>query len=254
VSPSTPATNSRRVALVTGGAIRVGRAIALELARTGHDVAFTYRSSTGPAEVTLADIEALGVRGLAVKADLASARAPARVVEQVLDGMGRLDVLVNSAASFEVAALAETRVADFDAQVALNVRAPLLLAQAAAAVLAATGRGRVINIVDASAYRPFAGQLVHSLTKAALLNLTRGLARELGPDVQCHAVVPGAVAPPEDWDESETAQRVGPLPVPRAGSADDVAQAVSYLATCSPFATGSVLHVDGGDSCVGYAG
>lgn len=246
-------TEPPKVALITGGAVRVGKAIALELAGAGLDVALTYHTSRDAACETLAELRAMGGRAMLLEADLREPDAPAEVVDAIAQRWGALDVLVNSAASFVFQDLQELSSDSFDAQVALNVRAPLLLAQAAAPLLAQSAAGRIINIADASASRPFKGQLVHSLTKAALVNLTRGLARELGPAIQCHAVIPGAVAPPQQGP-SDLASRLTQLPIPREGTPRDVAEAVRFLATCTSFATGTILHIDGGDSCVGLSG
>lgn len=238
------------VALVTGGAVRVGRAIAIALAERGFDLCLTYRSHMDEAAEVVAEVEELGRRALALHADLTDPNAPKRVVAATRQALGPLDVLVNSAASFVFEPIPDVSLASFDRQFALNVRAPFFLAQAASRDLGRFGRGRVVNICDLGAERPFENQVVHSMTKAALLNMTLGLAAEMAPVTQVHAVIPGPVLMPEDWTEDQVAEVLERTPVGRVGSPDDVAEAVVYLATCSSFATGTVVHVDGGRHAV----
>ncbi len=236
---------ARGIALVTGGAVRVGRGIAIALADAGFDVAFTYYQSTAASAATSAAIEARGRRALAIQCDLRAADAPAQVIASA-QALGPLDVLVNSAASFDSDTLRDVTAASFDAQMALNARAPLLLAKHAATDLARDGRGRIIQIADLGAEQPIPGHLIHSMTKAALLNLTRGLAAELAPHTQVHAIVPGPVALPPGFTASERADELARTPVGREGSPEDVGEAVVFLATCSSFITGTIVHVDGG--------
>lgn len=255
MTPATPPQPAGQpVALVTGGAVRVGRAICLSLARAGFDVALSYRSSAAPASSLVREIETLGRRARAFAVDLRDREAPAALIAAAHAALGRLDVLVCSAASFDAAALADVTADGFARQMAINAQAPLLLAQAAAPHLAHSGRGRIINILDLSAERPLPGRLVHGMTKAALLSLTQSLALELAPEVQVHAVVPGTVLPPPSWSPGAIEALVAPTPARRVGAGEDVGEAVVHLATCTPFATGGVLHVDGGAHLLGPPG
>lgn len=242
---------SAPVALVTGGAVRVGRAIALGLGRAGFDVAFSYHRSAEAAEGVVAELEGLGRRAHAVAVDLTAPEAADVLVASARGALGPLDALVCSAASFVREPLAAVTAEGFDAQLALNLRAPTLLARAAAADLGRAGRGRIVNIADLSGERPFPGFLVHGASKAALINLTLGLAVELAPAIGVNAVIPGPVAPPEGWSAEEIARVIDRTPMGRPGSPQDVAEAVVWLATCTSFVTGAVIHVDGGRHALG---
>ncbi len=237
-------TPTQRVALVTGGAVRVGRAIALALADHGFDIAFTFRSSGDEAVQTAADVEALGRVALAVRADLTEPESVDSVLTAVRERFGRLDVLVNSAASFEVRTLAEVDAAAWDRVMALNARAPHLLVRAAAPLLR-QARGSVVNIVDLSAIQPWTDYAAHSVSKAALAHLTRLQARALAPEVRVNAVAPGAVLKPDDWPAERWEKLAEAAPLRRTGSPRDVADAVLYFVRAG-FVTGQILAVDGG--------
>lgn len=230
-----------RVALVTGGAHRVGRALALALARAGCDVAIHYHRSADDAARTVRDIEALGVRAVALTADLAEATAAAPLIEGAVAALGRLDVLVNSASLFERARVADIDAAAWDRVQAVNLRAPFLLSRAAAPHLAKSG-GCIVNMADLSALQPWPSYAHHAVSKAGLVHLTRVLARALGPDVRVNAIAPGTVLPPED-DPGEDA--AGRRVVATEGRPADVERALLYLVQ-SPFVTGETLVVDGG--------
>ena len=237
-------TPTQRVALVTGGAVRVGRAIALALADHGFDIAFTFRSSGDEAVQTAADVEALGRVALAVRADLTEPESVDSVLTAVRERFGRLDVLVNSAASFEARTLAEVDAAAWDRVMALNARAPHLLVRAAAPLLR-QARGSVVNIVDLSAIQPWTDYAAHSVSKAALAHLTRLQARALAPEVRVNAVAPGAVLKPDDWPAERWEELAEAAPLRRTGSPRDVADAVLYFVRAG-FVTGQILAVDGG--------
>lgn len=232
------------VALVTGGAVRVGRALALGFAEAGYDLMVTYRSSEGPSEEVAALVRDLGRRCERVAADLTRADAAEAVIRACEERYGRLDVLINSAASFEADTLAEVDAEAWDRVMALNARAPHLLVRAAADLLR-EDRGCVINIVDLSAMQAWTGYPAHSVSKAALLHLTRIQARAMAPEIRVNAIAPGAVLPPEGSDEAELERLRGMTPLGRIGSAQDVVQAALYLATAG-FVTGEVVRVDGG--------
>lgn len=234
-----------RAALVTGGAHRVGRVLALALARGGCDVAVHYHRSEAEAQDTVRAIEALGRRATAIRADLGDAGAAAPLIEAAHGAFGRLDVLVNSASLFERAAVTDIDAAAWDRVMAVNVRAPFLLSRAASAHLA-EARGLIVNVADLSALQPWPSYAHHSVSKAALVHLTRVLARALGPAVRVNAIAPGTVMPPDDWDGADSAgggadRRV----LAQTGSPDDVANALMYLLD-APFVTGEVMVVDGG--------
>ena len=236
--------SSQPVALVTGGAARVGRAISLGLAEAGYDVLLTYRSSESQASDVRARIVDLGRRAETLGIDLASPGGPERVVEAVRSAFGRLDLVVNSAASFEARPLASVGASEWDAVMALNVRAPHLIVRAATDLLK-EAHGSVVNIVDLSAFQPWVDYPDHSVSKAALAQLTLVQARALAPKVRVNAVAPGAVLPPEDWSKERFLDLAEAAPLKRVGSPQDVVDAVLYLAHAR-FVTGQILAVDGG--------
>lgn len=236
---------SPRAALVTGGARRVGRALALALARAGFDIAVHYNRSESEAQDTVREIESLGRRAVAISADLEDAAAVAPLIDATINALGRLDLLVNSASVFERAPVVDIDADAWDRVMAVNVRAPFLLSRAASAHLA-RNNGLIVNIADLSALQPWPSYAHHSVSKAGLVHLTRVLARAFAPAVRVNAIAPGTVLPPEDWDGNDSA---GPGPdrrvVATAGTPEDVAKALLYLVD-SPFVTGEVLRVDGG--------
>jgi pteridine reductase len=231
-------------ALVTGGAVRVGRAIALGLAEAGYDLVLTYRSSAGPAEETRTVIEAMGRRCTVVRADMADPTAIAQLGVQVRDAHGRLDVLVNSAASFQATTLLDIDAEEWTEVLDVNLRAPHLMVRAFADLLRES-RGSVVNISDHMGLEPWVRYAHHSVSKAALIHLTRIQARALAPDVRVNAVAPGLVMAPDGMDESALADAIDATLLKRAGTAEDVSEAVLYLARAS-YVTGHVLVVDGG--------
>ncbi|MCG6956631.1 MAG: SDR family oxidoreductase [Gemmatimonadetes bacterium] len=234
----------QRVALVTGGAVRVGRAICLGLAEAGYDVVVHHRSSVAEADELVARIRELGRRAALAAGDLREPDVAHSVVDVARSTFGRLDLLVNSAASFRAGPLLESDAADWDEVMALNVRAPHLLVRAAADLLGAVG-GSVVNIVDLSAFQPWTLHPVHAVSKAALAHLTRVQARALAPHVRVNAVAPGAVLPPDDYDEEAVGALRRMAPLGRLGSPEDVVRAVLFLADAG-YVTGQVLAVDGG--------
>jgi pteridine reductase len=234
----------QRVALVTGGAVRVGRALSLGLAEAGYDLVITYRSSGGEAEEVARRIREAGRRCELVAADLSEAGAAAVVATAVERAFGRLDLLVNSAASFDAAPLLDVDAERWDAVMSLNVRAPHLLVRAAAGLLRRS-RGSVVNIADLSAFQPWLERPHHAVSKAALVHLTKVQARALAPQVRVNAVAPGAVLPPEGLSEQVRTSLAEAAPLRRLGSPADVVAAVLYLARAD-FVTGEVLVVDGG--------
>ena len=233
-----------RVALVTGGARRVGKAIALALAGRGAEIVVHYNSGDAEARHTTDELRGLGVRAVTLQADLADADAAQSLPQRAYEALGALDVLVNSAAMMRRTPVGDVTVADWDAMFHLNLRAPFLIAQSAAPFLRARG-GVIVNIADLAAYETWPAYVPHAITKAGVVQMTRGLARALAPEIRVNAVAPGAVLLPDEWGDDAAARLVATTPLARLGSADDVAQAVVYLCEAS-YVTGEVLIVDGG--------
>lgn len=238
-----------RVALVSGGAKRVGRAIVQRLAGAGFDVAFTYFSSEAEAADLESDLTRLpGRRALRILADLTQ---PESFIDTISDNVmrtfGRLDVLVNSASLYRPATLSQTTLALVRQFEAIHLHAPLLLAQKFETSLR-ENRGHIVNMVDLLAERPWPQYLAYSASKAALLNLTLGLARELAPDVTVNGIAPGVVEWPADHPQAEREKYLKRVPLQRAGTPGDVAELVHFLVTGGSYITGQILRLDGGRS------
>jgi pteridine reductase len=238
-----------KAALVTGGARRIGAAIVRRLHAAGAAVLIHYRDSEADAARLAAELNALRPKSAArVKADLLAPIAPRALVAAASDAFGRLDLLVNNASSFFPVPLGAIEASHWEELVGSNLRAPLFIAQAAAAELARR-EGAIVNIVDIHAERPLKGYPLYSVAKAGLAALTRSLALELAPKVRVNGVAPGAIAWPEDgqFAPAERERIVATTPLARIGSPEDIAQAVHFLAS-APFITGQIIAVDGGRS------
>lgn len=234
------------VALVTGAARRLGRAIALRLARGGCRVAVHYRGSGREAESAVREIRSTGGEARAFAADLSRPAAPAALVRAVERAMGPVAVLVNSAAVFPETPFPDGDPRDLDEAFAVNVRAPFLLARAAAPGMLRRGFGKIVNLGDAHAERPLPRRAPYAATKGALHALTLALARDLAPAVQVNAVAPGAILLPEGAPESRRRRLVRAIPAGRLGTPEEVAEAVAFLVEGPDFLTGEILRVDGG--------
>ena len=232
-----------RRALVTGAAKRIGRVLALRLAEAGADVAITYRHSEAEAARTVADVEALGVRALALRAEMRNPDSIAAAVAEAEEQLGGLDLLVNNAGSFETEILERISVAQWDAIFDTNTRAPFLVAQAAFQALKAA-QGRIINIGSLGGQLPWATHGHYCASKAALHMLTATMAKAWAPEIAVNGVAPGMIVIGEvsagyEHFEAKT-------PMRRNGTADDVAEAMMFFATATRFITGQMLTVDGG--------
>jgi pteridine reductase len=245
--PTTSPPLADRVVLVTGAARRVGAVMAEAFHAEGARVAVHYRRSKADADALVARLDAVR-RGSAraFQADLADLAACERLPASVVRAFGRLDVLVNNASTFFPTPVGSITADQFDDLVGSNLRAPLFLAQAAAAELAKR-KGLILNIADIHGLRPLRRHSVYSAAKAALVMLTRALARELGPAVRVNAIAPGPVLWPEDGVDDALRERiVARTALKRAGAPEDVAKAALFFAKDAPYVTGEVLAVDGG--------
>ena len=235
-----------RVAIVTGGAVRLGKALALALAGEGARLALHYNSSAGPAEASVAEIRALGSEAVALQADLSRSDQAASIVERAAQHFGGLDVLLNSAAIFEPADLAHTTEAAWDRHFAINLKLPFFLAQAFAAQVGKEQVAHIVSIADWRGDRPDPATLAYSLTKAGIISLTRALALALAPNIQVNAIAPGAILPPPGRDQAYLDGLAQDIPLGRVGSPADVAGALIYLLR-SEFVTGETVFVTGGE-------
>ena len=240
-----------KVVLVTGGAKRVGAAICRRLHGAGANIALHYRSSVHDAVALQMELESVRPGSvLCVQADLLDLHDLPKLVHDTIKHFGRLDALVNNASSFYPATLAETDEQHWHDLLGTNLKAPLFLAQAAAAELRLRN-GAIVNIVDIHAERPMQGHLLYSVAKAGLVALTKALAQELAPEVRVNAVAPGVIVWPEqgDWEnESRRKQIVEHTLLKREGEPDDIARTVEFLISNAPYITGQIINVDGGRS------
>ncbi len=232
----------RRV-LVTGGAKRIGRAIALEMARAGADVCVSYRESAGEAEKTVAEMREMGVGAWGVRCDLREPEEIRAMTGKCLEAMGGLDVLVNNAGRFASEPMEQIAVEAWDAMFAVNARAPFLVAQAVLPGLRES-RGRIVNIGSLGGMHPWATHAHYCTSKAALHMLSQTMAKAWAPEVSVNCVAPGMIVqgevdPMYEWFAEKT-------PMGRNGTARDVAEAVLFFATGPQFITGQLLAVDGG--------
>ena len=240
-----------RVALITGGARRVGAAICRRLHAGRVDLMVHYRTSVEAARALQAELNALRPDSVAlVQADLLHMPALPEMVAETVRRFGRLDILINNASSFFPSPIGEITEREWDDLVGTNLKTPLFLSQAAAPQLR-RNHGCIVNIVDIHADRPMRNYVVYSAAKGGLLALTRSLAVELGPEVRVNGVSPGIIMWPEDerWADEVARQRlVQTTLLKRVGDPDDIARTVGFLVFDAPYVTGQIIPVDGGRS------
>jgi len=231
---------------VTGGAVRLGRAIALALADAGVDIGLHYFHSSDAADETCEEIRARGTRAVSIQTDLSDAvKSAQHIVAKAVAAFGGIDILINSAAIFDAETLQAMSAESWQQTMAINLQAPTFLCREFSAQLGPNRQAHIVNIVDWRAMRTDPGHLVYTLSKSGLVSLTRNLAVDLAPQIQVNAVAPGAILPPPGEGESYLDNLAQDIPLQRSGSPADVTDAVLYLLH-SDFVTGEVLHVAGG--------
>jgi pteridine reductase len=245
MSPSNPKSRnlSGKVALVTGAAKRLGRAIALHLAREGADVVVHYHRSAPEAQEVVTQITDLGRRAISLPADLAEKSDIDKLFADTHKEFGRLDVLVNNASNFLHADFPSITEEIWDGALDVNLKAPFFCAQAAAPLLK-KNNGVIINLSDIAGFLGWTGYIPHSVSKAGVTMLTRVLAKALAPEIRVNAIAPGSITMPGDPPEL-AADFIKRAPLQRMGTTEDITAAISFLVT-SPFITGEVLVLDGG--------
>lgn len=240
-----------KVALITGGARRVGAAIGRLLHTAGMNLMVHYRASADEARVLQAELnEARSDSVALVQADLLNMNSLPSMVSETVNRFGRLDVLINNASSFFPTPIGEIGDKEWDDLVGTNLKTPLFLSQAAAVQLRRQ-HGCIVNIVDIHADRPMRNHVLYSVAKGGLLALTRSLAAELGPEVRVNGVSPGVIIWPEDerWADDLARQRIVQTTLlKRVGEPDDIARTVRFLVFDAPYVTGQIIAVDGGRS------
>jgi|SRR5580692_10137370 pteridine reductase len=247
-----PQTDSQPLAgqtvLITGGARRLGAAMAQALHAVGANVVIHHLTSTQDAAALVGALNARRQSSaLALQADLLDTARLPQLVDAAIGRFGRLDILINNASTFYATPVGEINAAQFEDLIGTNFRAPLFLAQAAAAELRLR-RGLILNMVDIHGMKPLKRYPTYSAAKAALIMLTRSLARELAPEVRVNGIAPGPVMVPADIDAALEAEIIGKTLLQRAGEPQDIGKAALYFATLAPYVTGQILAVDGGRS------
>ena len=237
-----------QVALVTGGGKRIGRAIALTLGRAGADVIVNYNQSREGAIDTVREIEAMGVSSVALRADVSRPKQVAAMIRSIDKKFGRLDLLVNNAGVFFPKTWDELEEQDFDAVLGANLKGPFFCAQAAARMMMREGKGNIVNISSLGGLQAWPDYMHYCSSKAGLISLTRTLAKALAPKIRVNSVAPGTIMFPGEKLDERTRKILRSTPLGKAGTADDIAQMVLFLATHSDFITGQVFVVDGGKS------
>ena len=235
-----------RVALVTGGARRIGRSVALRLAADGADVIFSYRRSKADAESLLREIAALGRLAQAHDADVTHRDDVLRLVDAAGKLRGRLDILVNNVGMFAPKSFEQLTEADWDTMLSTNLKSQFLVAQAATPLLRSSGHGSIVNFASLGGLLAWPNYVHYCVSKAGVIMLTRCLARALAPQIRVNAIAPGTISFPGDAPEIAK-DFIRRAPLARTGRPEDIAGAVSYLAQAE-FVTGQVLVVDGGRS------
>jgi pteridine reductase len=235
-----------KIVLITGGAVRVGRAISLDLSKAGAVIFCQYHSSGDSAQSLKDEIEREGGRIQIFQSDLSIIKNIDHTVKAAVDAFGRIDVLVNNAALFYKTPLGEAKEKDWNTLHNLNLKAPFFLSQAVSRHMLKQKSGKIINIGDAGAETPFPAYLPYSITKAGIINMTKGLAKALAPHIQVNCINPGPVMFPEDYSREDKEYSINQTLLKREGSAEDIAATVRFLLEGSDFITGAIIPVDGG--------
>ena len=236
-----------KVVLITGGARRIGRAVSIALAERGARVVIHYSRSKEAAEETLKEVKKHGGDGVLIQADLMDEGAVAGIIERASDQYGRVDVLINNAAIFEAGGFIETTSENWDRHFAINLKAPFLLSQSFAGQIPENGQGKIIFISDWRGVRPGVGHFAYTLTKSALITMTKSVARVVAPRITVNSIALGAILPPEGADEGFLARKIETIPLQRSGTPSDVVATVQFLLEGSDFITGETILVDGGE-------
>ncbi len=239
-------TMQEKVALVTGSAKRIGRAVANALADRGVHQAVHYRTSKTDADEAVELFRVLGVEAESFQADLSHVNEAEALASEVLKRFGRLDILVNNASVFFPSPLGEVTDLQWDTLINTNLKGPFFLAQKVGLAMKAAVGGTIINIGDWAAERPYTGYLPYCISKAGVVAMTKGLAKALAPEVRVNCINPGPVMLPEDLSEAEKEEVMRKIPLQRTGSPADIANAVVFLCEGTDFMTGAVITVDGG--------
>jgi NAD(P)-dependent dehydrogenase (short-subunit alcohol dehydrogenase family) len=234
-----------KVALITGGARRIGRAIALTLAEAGADIAITFLKSGREAQHTVIDLTSFGVRAVALRCDVTDLKNVKSVVKETVKELGGLDILINNAANYETVEFEKLTLEQWDAIFASNTRGPFLVSQQALKWLRER-QGKIVNLGSLGGLRPWASHSHYCSSKAAVHMLTKVMAKVLAPEISVNCVAPGMIDLEEKSAAAFMKRMAAETPMQRNGTGDEVARAVLFFATAPHFITGQILTVDGG--------
>ena len=232
--------------VVTGGAIRVGRHVAGRLAERGANIVVNYRTSAREAEAAVAEFQERGVGSLAVQADVSTRAGVQAILDAAVERFGSVEVLLNNASIYDPTPFAELDEADFDRNIAVNLKGPYLGCWLFGRHMQARGRGKIVNVADWAVERPYVNYAPYFVAKGGVVALTRVMAKELAPAVQVNAVAPGPILMPADFDEETIRAVERATPLGRIGHPEDIAQTIRYVVEGTDFVTGAVIPVDGG--------
>ncbi len=239
---------TRPVALVTGSGRRLGRQIALALAKNGYNIVVNYNTSEAQARSTVRRIKTLGVTAIGIKADVSSSSEVRRMVGEAADRFGRIDLLVNSSAVFTESGLLDTTEENWSRTLDINLKGVFLCSQAVALIMLKQKKGRIINIASLGGLQAWKNHLPYSVSKAGVIMLTRIMAKTLAPNIPVNAIAPGTIIIEGEEDPALAHVPVKTIPLGRYGKPDDITSAVLFLAKDANYMTGQILIVDGGRS------
>ncbi len=234
------------VAIVTGGAKRVGKSMALALAKRGVSIVLHYNHSEEEAIQTARLIEAEGVKSFCLKANLSKVSEIEKFIAEAMTAAGRIDILINSASQFKETPFENISEADWNSHLDTNLKGPFFLSKLVSQSMLAQRKGKIVNIIDAHISRPYLHYLPYLVSKTGLVGLTYCLARELAPHIQVNAVAPGPVLMQPDWSPDVIREITDSVPLQRIGSPEDIAKGVLFCVEGSDFMTGAIIPIDGG--------
>ena len=234
--------------LITGGAVRLGRAITLEMVKSGAEVYCHYNQSETEALELVKESEKLDGKIHLLNADFSQIDQITSIISKIIDKKNRIDILINNAALFFQTPFGKVNETDWDQLFSVNLKAPFFISQQVGLIMKKVGFGKIINIGDTSGINPWPGYLPYSLTKSGIIAMTKGLAKALAPEVLVNCINPGPVLIPEYYKEEDIKKAINKTLIKKHGSANDIVKTVKYLIQDTDYVTGSIINVDGGRS------
>lgn len=235
-----------KTVLITGGAVRIGKFITLEMVRLGANVYCHYNNSSAQAQALSGEVKKLEGSLKIFQADFSQTEKAIAAFSELINSIEQVDVLINNAAIFFKTPLEDVKESDWDRLFSINLKTPFFISQKIGLKMKDQGYGKIINIGDASGITPWPGYLPYSLTKSGVIAMTKGLAKALAPEVLVNCINPGPVLIPDYYDESEMQKIINKTLVKKTGSPEDIIETIKYLIEGSDYLTGSIINVDGG--------